>query len=321
MSQYIARRFLIIIPMLILITLVNFAMQNLAPGDPLNYLVPVTMRAELQMNEQDIANLRAKFGLDKPIVVRYFLWLKEIVRGNFGYSIIERRDVSDMLAERLPNTLELALLSMILANLWATLAGILAALKQYSITDYVLTVVSFTLSGIPQFFVGLVFILVFAVRLHWLPLAGLRTANIPFDLWDHIKHLIMPVIVLSLPAASVLRQARSAMLEELNKDYAVVARSKGLAERTINSRHVFRNAMLPMITLYGLQLPALLGGSVIVETIFAWPGMGQLGVKSAVMKDYSTLMAITSITAVMVLMANLITDISYAWVDPRIRYD
>ncbi|NLE45076.1 MAG: ABC transporter permease [Chloroflexi bacterium] len=321
MGQYVIRRLLIIFPMLILITLVNFTMQNLAPGDPLDYLVPVTMRAEMQMNEQDIAILRARYGLDKPIFVRYVLWLKEIVQGNFGYSIIEKRDVSDMLAERLPNTLELAILSMFLANLWATIAGVIAALKQYSVVDYTLTVISFTLSGIPQFFVGLVFILIFAVQLHWLPLAGIRTANVPFDLWDHTKHLIMPVVVLSLPAASVLRQARSAMLEELNKDYAVVARSKGLAERTINTRHVFRNALLPLITLYGLQLPQLLGGSVIVETIFEWPGMGKLGVDSAVMKDYSTLMAITSITAVMVLLANLITDISYAWVDPRIRYN
>lgn len=321
MTQYIARRLVIAIPMLILITLVNFVMQNLAPGDPLNYLVPVTMRAEMQMNEDDIQALRVKFGLDKPIVVRYFLWMKEVFRGNLGYSIIERRDVSDLLAKRLPNTLELTILAFILSNFWATLAGIIAALKQYSVTDYVLTVISFTLSGIPQFFTGLVFILIFAVQLRWLPLAGIRTANIPFNLWDHVKHLIMPVLVLSLPAASLLRQARSAMLEEMNKDYATVARSKGLAERTINFRHVLRNAMLPLVTLFGLQLPALIGGSVIVETIFAWPGMGKLSVDSAVMKDYSTLMAITSITAIMVLGANLITDISYAWVDPRIRYE
>ena len=321
MPRYIARRLIIAIPMLFLITLVNFVMQNLAPGDPLNYLVPVTMRAEMQMSEEDVAALRAKFGLDKPIVVRYFLWVKEILRGNFGVSIIERRAVADVLKERLPNTLELTILSLILANFWATLAGILAALRQYSVTDYVLTVISFTLSGIPQFFTALVFILIFAVRLHWLPLAGLRTPNVPFDLWDHIRHLIMPVIVLSLPAASLLRQARSAMLEELNKEYATVARAKGLAERTINTRHVLRNAILPMVTLWGLQLPQVIGGSVIVETIFAWPGMGKLAVDSAVMKDYPILMAVTTITALIVLAANLITDVSYAWADPRIRYD
>lgn len=321
MTQYIARRLLIAIPMLLLITLVNFVMQNLAPGDPLDYLVPVTMRAELRMDEEDIANLRAKFGLDEPIVVRYFIWLGQVVRGNFGYSVLERRDVSDILSERLPHTLELAILSLLLANFWAILAGVVAALKQYSITDYVLTIISFTLSGIPQFFTGLAFILIFAVQLHWLPLAGIRTPNIPFDLWDHIRHLIMPVIVLSLPAASMLRQARSAMLEEMNKDYALVARSKGLKERTVNFRHVLRNALLPLITLLGLQLPNLIAGSVIVETIFAWPGMGKLSVDSAVTKDYPTLMAITTITAVIVLAANLITDIAYAWIDPRIRYD
>jgi peptide/nickel transport system permease protein len=296
-------------------------MQSLAPGDPLNYLVPVTMRAELKMDESDIAALRARYGLDKPIIVRYFVWLGQMARGNFGYSIIERVDVSDLLRDRLPNTLELTILSMILANFWASLAGIVAALKQYSFTDYALTVISFTLSGIPQFFTGLVFILIFSVRLHWLPLAGLRTPNVPFDLWDHIKHLIMPVIVLSLPAASVLRQARSAMLEEMNKDYAVVARAKGLSERVVNYRHVLRNALLPMVTLYGLQLPALIAGSVIVETIFAWPGMGKLGVDAAITKDYATLMGVTTITAFIVLGANLITDVAYAWVDPRIRYD
>ena len=321
MTHYIARRLLLVIPMLILITMVNFAMQSLAPGDPLNYLVPVTMRAELKMDESDIAALRTRFGLDKPIVVRYFVWMGQMVRGNFGYSIIEKVDVSDLLKDRLPNTLELTILSMIIANFWASLAGIIAALKQYSLTDYTLTVISFTLSGIPQFFTGLVFILIFSVQLHWLPLAGLRTPNVPFNLWDHIKHLIMPVIVLSLPAASVLRQARSAMLEEMNKDYAVVARAKGLTERAVNYRHVLRNALLPMVTLYGLQLPALIAGSVIVETIFAWPGMGKLGVDAAITKDYATLMGVTTVTAFMVLGANLITDVAYAWVDPRIRYD
>jgi len=229
--------------------------------------------------------------------------------------------VSDLLKERLPNTLELAIVSIIVTNFWATLAGIVAALKQYSVTDYVLTVISFLLSGIPRFFTGLIFILIFAVKLHWLPLAGINTPNVPFDLWDHIQHLIMPVIVLSLPAASVLRQARSAMLEEMNRDYAVVARAKGLTERAVNYRHVLRNALLPLVTLVGLQLPGLIAGSVIVETIFAWPGMGRLAVKAATTKDYPTLMAITSVTAVVVLGANLITDIAYAWVDPRIRYD
>jgi peptide/nickel transport system permease protein len=321
MGQYIARRLLIVVPMLFLITLVNFTMQNLAPGDPLDYLVPVAARAELKLNEEDIQAMRERFGLDKPIVARYFIWLGQLVRGNFGYSVLERRDVSDLLKERLPKTLELAMLSMIFAWTWAGLAGIIAALKQYSVTDYSLTFLSFTLSGIPQFFTGLIFILIFSMTLRWLPLGGTRTPNVPFNLVDHARHLILPVIVLSLPAASVLRQSRSAMLEEMNKDYALVARAKGLTERTINTRHVLRNAMLPLVTLFGLQLPALIGGAVIVETIFSWPGMGKLSVDSAVTKDYPTLMAITFITAIIVLGANLITDIAYAWVDPRIRYN
>ena len=167
----------------------------------------------------------------------------------------------------------------------------------------------------------MVFILIFAVQLGWLPLAGMRTPNVPFDLWDHIKHLIMPVIVLSLPAASVLRQARSAMLEEMNKDYAVVARAKGLSRA--HDQLPARAAQCPAAPGHavGLQLPALIAGSVIVETIFAWPGMGRLAVDAAVTKDYPVLMAVTTITAVMVLGANLITDIAYAWVDPRIRYN
>ena len=321
MGHYIARRLLIALPMLVLITMVNFAMQNLAPGDPLDYLVPVEMRAEMDLTGKDIEALRARFGLDKPIVVRYFIWLSQLVRGNFGYSVLERRDVSDLLRERLPNTLELAILSMIFAWTWAGLAGIIAALKQYSVTDYSLTFLSFTLSGIPQFFTGLIFILIFSMTLGWLPLAGTRTPNQPFNLLDHARHLILPVIVLSLPAASVLRQSRSAMLEEMNKDYALVARAKGLSERTVNTRHVLRNALLPLVTLFGLQLPVLIGGAVIVETIFSWPGMGKLSVDSAITKDYPTLMAITFITAIIVLTANLLTDIAYAWVDPRIRYN
>ena len=307
--------------MLFLITIVNFVMQNLAPGDPLDYLVPIEMRIELEISEEYIQALRVRYGLDKPIVVRYLLWLTELMRGNFGASIAQGRNVSDLLKERVPATLELAIVSILVSNFWATLAGIVAALKQYSVTDYVLTVISFTLSGIPRFFTGLMLILIFAVKLGWLPLAGIREPNMPFDLWDHVQHLIMPVIALSLPAASVLRQARSAMLEEMNKDYAVVARAKGLTERAVNYRHVLRNALLPLVTLVGLQLPGLIGGSVIVETIFAWPGMGRLAVSAAMGKDYPTLMAITLVTAVVVLGANLITDIAYAWVDPRIRYD
>ena len=321
MSQYIVRRLIIVLPMLFLITLVNFAMQNLAPGDPLDYLVPITMRGDLRLTEEDIQEMRVQFGLDKPIVVRYLVWVKELLRGNFGRSIAERRDVADLLKERLPNTLELALASMLLANFWAILAGIVAALRQYSITDYALTVISFTLSGIPQFFTALILIVVVSVQFHLLPFAGRRTPNIPFDWWDHIQHMILPVIVLSLPAASLLRQARSAMLEEMNKDYAVVARAKGLSERAVNFRHVLRNAMLPLVTIIGLSLPGLISGAVIVETMFAWPGMGKLGVDAAIGKDYPSLMAITTIMAVMLLAANLITDIAYAYVDPRIRYD
>jgi len=320
MTQYIARRLLISIPMLILITLVNFIMQNLAPGDPLDYLVPVEVRAQLKLSGKDIETLRARYGLDKPIIVRYVVWMGQLVRGNFGYSALKGQNVSDLLRQRLPNTLELAVLSLLFAYTWSTAAGIIAALKQYSFLDYLLTVVSFTLSGIPQFFTGLVFILIFAVQLHWLPFAGISEPNAPFSLWDHIRHLIMPVVVLSLPAASQLRQARSAMLEELNKEYAVVARAKGLSERTINVRHVLRNALLPLVTLLGLSLPTLVAGAVIVETIFAWPGMGKLEVDAAVTKDYPVLMAVTTIMAFMVLVSNLITDVAYAWVDPRIRY-
>jgi peptide/nickel transport system permease protein len=321
MTQYIGRRLVLVIPMVFLITIVNFVMQNLAPGDPLDYLVPFETRAALRMTGEDIQNLRHRYGLDQPIIVRYFLWMKEIAQGNFGYSVMMQRNVSDLLKERLPNTLELAFISTILAYLWATIAGIVAALKQYSWIDYLLTVISFLLSGIPQFFTALMFVLIFSVALHWFPLAGIRTPNAPFSLGDHIMHLILPVLVLTLPAASVLRQARSAMLEELHKDYAVVARAKGLHERTINYKHVLRNALLPLVTMLGLSIPSLIAGAVIVETIFAWPGMGRLEVEAAVRKDYPVLMSITTITAIIVLLSNLITDVAYAWVDPRIRYN
>jgi peptide/nickel transport system permease protein len=263
--------------------------------------------------------MRVQFGLDKPIVVRYFVWVKEFVSGNFGYSILERRAVSDMIKQRLPNTLELAVVAWLLSHTWATLAGVVAALKQYSVVDYVLTIISFTLSGMPQFFTAIILIVIFAAELRWLPISGRVTPNVPFNWGDHIQHMILPVIVLSLPAASLLRQARSAMLEEMNKDYAVVARAKGLSERVVNYRHVLRNALLPLVTLAGLSLPSLIGGAVIVEKMFAWPGMGKMAVDSAVSKDYPSLMAIVTISGVVLLGANLLTDIAYAWVDPRIR--
>ena len=319
MSQYIVRRLIIAIPMLFLITMVNFTMQNLAPGDPLDYLVPVMQRNELKLTEEDIQEMRVKFGLDKPIVVRYFKWMQEFVTGNLGYSIMEGRAVSDLLKQRLPNTLELALLSMLFSWTWATLAGVVAALKQYSVVDYTLTIISFTLSGMPQFFTAIILIVIFAAQLDWLPFAGRTTPNVPFNWWDHIQHMILPVVVLSLPAASLLRQARSSMLEEMNKDYAVVARAKGLSERVVNYRHVLRNALLPLVTMMGMSLPSLIGGAVIVETMFAWPGMGKMAVRAAVAKDYPSLMAIVTISGVVLLAANLITDFTYAWVDPRIR--
>ena len=309
------------VPVVFGITLITFGIIAFAPGDPIDVIIAMAAEEGETIAEQDLERMRAKLGLDKPLPVRYLLWLKEVARGNLGNRTTDNRPVADVILERLPRTVELMALSIVVSTVLAILLGVIAALRQYSVLDYVLTFLTFCGIATPNFFLALGMILVVGVKLGWLPTHGVRTAGMPPSLIDHVSHLIMPAFILGLGhMASLMRQARSSMLEVIRQDYILVARAKGLRERSINLQHAFRNAALPLVTLVGLSLPALFGGSVIVESIFAWPGIGQLGISSVGTRHFQTLMGLNLITACLVLLSNLITDISYAWVDPRIRY-
>lgn len=319
MGRYILRRILISIPVLFGITLVTYVIVSLAPGDPVSALVNPEMISELGPGW--LEQQRAELGLDKPIPIRYGLWMKEIAQGNLGFSYTDRQPVIDKISERLWPTVKLMLTVQIMALLVAVPIGIISAIRQYSLIDYLVTIFGFATISIPAFFLGLAAIYVFAIKLQWLPAAGMATLGKPPSFWDSLEHLILPATVLGLgQAAPLIRYTRSSMLETIRQDYVRVARAKGLSERSVISRHALRNALIPLVTVVALTLPQLLGGTVIIEQIFAWPGMGTLAIKAVRGRDYPTIMAINMIGAVAILISSLIADILYAWIDPRISY-
>ncbi len=319
MGRYILRRVFISIPVLFGITLVTYLIVSLAPGDPVSALIDPEQAAVLGpgwMEQQ-----RAELGLDKPLPVRYGLWLKEVVTGNLGYSFSDRQPVSDKISERIWPTLKLMLTVQLLALAIGVPIGVLSAIRQYSLLDYAATVFGFATISIPAFFLALAGIYLFAIQLRWLPSAGMATIGQPPSLVDSLRHLILPATVLGLAqAAPLIRYTRSSMLETVRQDYVRVARAKGLSERVVISRHALRNALVPLVTVIALTLPQLLGGTVIIEQIFAWPGMGTLAIKAVRARDYPTIMAINLLGAVLVLVSSLVADVIYAWIDPRISY-
>jgi peptide/nickel transport system permease protein len=319
MGRYILRRVFISIPVLFGITLVTYLIVSLAPGDPVSAMVDPEQAAALGpgwMEQQ-----RAELGLDKPLPVRYGLWLKEVVTGNLGYSFSDRQPVSDKIAERIWPTLKLMLTVQLLALAIGVPIGVLSAIRQYSLLDYAATVFGFATISIPAFFLALAGIYVFAIQLRWLPSAGMATIGEPPSFVDSVKHLILPATILGLgQAAPLIRYTRSSMLETIRQDYVRVARAKGLSETVVIARHALRNALIPLVTVVALTLPQLLGGTVIIEQIFSWPGMGTLAIKVVRARDYPTIMAINLLGAVAVLFSSLIADVIYAWIDPRISY-
>jgi peptide/nickel transport system permease protein len=317
--QYILRRVLLAVVLLFGISVINFLIVNLAPGDPTSRMV----NAELGINSEDLETIRVKFGLDKPLPVRYVYWMKEAVTGNLGYrmSVQDHRPVSELLKERIPRTIELMIASIFIANAVGILFGVISAVKRYSFIDYFLTVTAFLGISTPGFFVALGMIYLLAVRLGWFPTSGVRSPLIDPSISDHLHHLILPAAALAMEyVAGMMRQARASMLEALHQDYIVTARAKGLRERIVVFRHALRNASIPLLSLFGYYLPGLLGGSIIIERIFGWPGMGSLLIDAVAGRDYNMLMAINLVAATMVLLTNLVIDIVYAYVDPRITF-
>lgn len=319
MGRYLLRRLLISVPVLFGITLATFVIVNLAPGDPVSALIDPQQIAALGPGW--LAQQKKALGLDQPLPVRYGIWLKEVVKGNLGYSYTDRQAVTTKIRQHLWPTIKLMLTAQLIAILIALPVGILAALKQYSFLDYLTTIFSYGTLSIPSFFLALGAIYIFAVKLSWLPTAGMSTVGHPWSFTDALRHLILPATILGLAqAAPLIRYVRSSMLETVRQDYVQVARAKGLREQAVITRHALRNALIPLVTVVALDLPRLLGGTVILEQVFAWPGMGTLAITAVLGRDYPTIMAINLISAVMILASNLLADLVYAWIDPRIKY-
>jgi len=318
MRTYMIRRILISIPVFIGITIIMFALINSAPGDPLVAL----MNPERAVDQATIEALRKELGLDKPTPVRYAIWFGQMMRGNLGKSFITRQPVLEDIQQRLPATLELMAVALGMAILIGVPLGILSALRQYSILDYIMTVSSFFWVSVPIFFLGLVLMYLFSLKLDLFPVSGIQTAGEPFSILDNLWHLFLPAVAIAATnIAGFLRYSRASMLEVVRQEYISTARAKGLRERTVMLRHAFRNALLPIVTLIGLTIPNLFGGAVITETIFQWPGIGMLYVQAVRGRDYNLTMGISFFSALLILAANLVTDLAYAWVDPRIKYE
>lgn len=297
-----------------------FFLVHLAPGDP------VDLHLDPDMGDVQREQVRARLGLDAPLGVRYGRWLGGVLlHGDLGRSLQYHRPVSAMLAEAVPNTLLLTLSAYAVHLLLAVSLGVWMARRRGSRAERGATVAALALYSLPAFWLGLMLILVFSRWLGWLPAGGMAAPDAdlmswPARLWDAVRHLVLPVIVLGVAsAAGTARYLRSAVIEALDRDFVLAARARGLSERTVVWRHAVRNALLPAVTLVGLNLPFLLGGAVVTETVFAWPGMGRLAVDAIFARDYPVIMGATALSAVMVVLGNLLADLAYGRVDPRIR--
>jgi len=316
LGQYLLRQFLIIIPKVIGISIVLFTVLALAPGDPFEELatnpaVPPEVRA----------NLRAQFGLDDPVAVRYVRWSTAMAKGDWGFSFASRINVDELIMQRLPTTLAVIGSSLVIALVIALVVGIYAATRPYSIFDQIASTFALVGFALPTFFTGIVFILIFSIWLDWLPFVYRAdiTATGWRWWWEQLRQMIMPVMVLALfQGASWTRYVRSAVLDVIRLDYVTTARSKGLAERTVILKHVVRNALIPVVTIIALQMPTVFGGAIVTEQIFRVPGIGSLLISAILANDTPVIMAVTFVLSILVILCNLVADITYVWLDPRI---
>jgi peptide/nickel transport system permease protein len=317
-TTYIIRRLIQALIVLIIVTLLVFFVMRLLPGDPIIIYVAQTAQLEAMPPEM-VDALRAQFGLDKPIMVQYFNWMAGIFRGDFGTSIFYHENVGTLMGERFPVTAHIGVLALIVGAVLGVLAGLLAAIRRGKWLDKVITPLTYIGITIPVFFLAILMIYFFGLMLGWLPIYG-YTSPLK-DFWLSTRQLIMPVICMAVfSLAANARQMRSSMLEVVRQDYIRTAWAKGLSERRVIIKHAMKNSLIPVITLMGLGVGLVLGGSVLVETIFAIPGVGRLFVSSILGQDYVVVQAITFVIALIILVVNLIVDISYGWLDPRIRY-
>jgi len=319
MGRFLLRRLLISAPVLLGITLVMFIIANMAPGDPITALMNPEQAAN--MGPEWVEAQKEQLGLNDPAPVRYLKWLGQTAQGNLGFSFVDRQPVSHKIGERVWPTVKLMLTVLIVSVLVGVPLGVLSALRQYSWIDYLLTVIGFLTVSIPSFFLAMGLIYIFSLKLDWFPAAGMYTVGRDRTFLDSLRYMVLPASVLGLAqAAPIIRYTRASLLETITQDYVTVARAKGLAENGVIVRHALRNALIPIVTIIALDVPRLLGGTVIIEQVFSWPGMGSLAIASVTGRDYNVLMGINLIAAVMILLSNLLADAIYSIVDPRIRY-
>jgi peptide/nickel transport system permease protein len=324
MIGYILKRLLLAIPLLLGIATITFFILHLAPGDPMDmYLEP---RFRRQMNPEVIELIRAKYGLDQPVYIQYVKWIGNLATGDLGESFRHRRPVADLMVERIPYTLQLSILALLFDALIGIALGIFSAVKQYTRWDKSVTVGSLIVYSMPGFWLALMLVLVFSVNLGWFPTSQTRSLDYELLSWsgkvlDRLWHLVLPVFVLGVAsAAGTARYMRNRLLEVLSEEYVLAVRARGLRERAVILKHALRNALIPILTIYGLALPFLLGGAVLIEKVFAWPGMGLLAVEAVNGRDYPVILATSMIAAVFVVLGNLLADVGYAIADPRVSY-
>ena len=319
MERYAIRRLAQAVLIVLCVSLIVFIFINLAPGDPYTQRLDPSVSAEVR------EEMLERLGYYDPVHIKYFKWLSAVAHGDLGYSIKYKKPVADVIGERLPNTIVLGLAALILSTAIAIPAGIISATRRNSIFDYVGTILSFVGISIPAFFFGLLMIKIFSFDLKLFPISGMTTVGENYNglalVKDIAAHMVLPTIVLALlQTATLMRYTRSSMLEVFDQDYIRTARAKGLSERVVTNKHAFKNALIPVITILSMQIPSLFSGAVLTETIFVWPGIGRLSYTAILDRDYPLIMALLLLTTVIILIYNLIADLLYALIDPRIRY-
>ncbi len=317
MGRFIQQRLLISIPLLVLISILSFLLLQLTPGDPLDAYLPADASVSAERREA----MRRTLGLDQPLPVQYGKWLWEAVQGNLGVSSRSSEPVTDVIASRIGPTLLLMVVALVIGVTTGLALGILGAFYRNSALDLLLTALAVLGISVPVYLAGLLGLYLFSLKLSWFPTGGFSTPG-SSDLGDRLQHLILPALLISIQyIAQTMRYARSAMITALAQDYVRTARAKGLLESRIVIGHALRNALIPIATIIGAYVPALLAGAVFIETIFTWPGMGRLFVDSVTYRDYPVIMGLTMVLAILILLANLLTDVAYGLIDPRIRYE
>jgi peptide/nickel transport system permease protein len=318
MTTYIIRRLMHAVLVVLIVSLMVFLLMRLLPGDPiLMYVASGDLQA---ISQEQIAHLKHELGMDRPLLVQYFDWLKNSMQGNLGKSILYRYDVLEEIGNRLPITLYLGLMAFAIGCIIGPLLGVVSAVRRGKWLDTLVTLIANLGITAPSFWLGAVLIYVFSLYLRLLPVYGYTSPLV--DLWKNLQQSIMPIFVLAtFPIASAARQTRSSVIEVMRQDYIRTAWAKGLSERAIIIRHVLKNALMPVVTLQGMLLRNIIGGSVIVETVFVIPGMGKLVVDGMISQDYTVVQGVILVVAVVVVVSNLVVDILYGWLDPRIQYE